>query len=268
MTGLLYYTLAYVSTRKAGSLVALRQHLKSKAIGKRKYYCMTVQLDEMIRELYPTSGKAAIDAVMAVIAPELGSDKKADFSLFNAKFKAKYAPKYKTQTMYMEQHFALEADFTTQIPLMGYLFVPKEDTVADATTTYMVGLYIMFLELVFFKSVVQLMDEFDTRGYYALDSKALLDISAPGDKMGKDDEGNPVLRPAPLYRELGRANTTGILPTYLRQSLIMKGAGFGTTIHLVGADKTFIQVDIDKGHTIDKTDLLKKLISLYSKIIS
>ncbi len=96
MTGLYYYVLSELSTRKTGSLLALRNHLRTKAVGLHKYYCITVQLDEMIREIYPKSGAKAIASLMDIIAPELKAGKKADFSLFKAELKARYMQKYRS----------------------------------------------------------------------------------------------------------------------------------------------------------------------------
>lgn len=269
MTGLIYYVMSELTTRKTGSIMALRGYLRSKAVGRRKYYCMTVQLDEMIRELYPASGATAIANLMAVIAPELKSGKKADFSLFKDELKARYGVKYKGEIRYMEQHFAQSADFTTYIPLFGYIFKPAEDTVANATTAYMVGLYIMFIELAFFKTVSQTMNEYDSRSLYSLSSEELNKVSAPGDEVRMDADQKPVSYvPMTMFGTLGTVNQTGVLALLLRQALISKGSLIGVKISLEGGEKTFISVEVDSGHTINKTDLLKKLMALYNKIIT
>lgn len=269
MTGLIYYVLSELTTRKTGSIMALRSYLKTKGVGRRKYYCMTVQLDDMIRELYPKSGATAIANLMAVIAPELKAGKKADFSLFTDELKARYGVKYRGEIRYMEQHLAIEANFTNQIPLFGFIFSPKEDTVENATTAYMVGLYIMFIELAFFKTLTQTMSEYDSRSMFSLSSDELNKVSAPGDinSLVADPASGAMVR-ASLFDSLGLASGAGQLSLSLRQSLLSRGGLMGVKVSLEGGDKTFIAVDVASGHTINKTDLLKKLMALYNKIIT
>jgi hypothetical protein len=261
--------LSELTTRKTGSITALRSYIKTKGVGRRKYYCMTVQLDDMIRELYPKSGATAIANLMAVIAPELKAGKKADFSLFKDELKARYAVKYRGEIRYMEQHLAIESDFTEYIPLFGYIFSPKEDTVENATTAYMVGLYIMFIELAFFKTLSQTMSEYDSRSLYSLSSDELGKVSNPGDNVLSvtDPIGGAVVKGS-MFAMLGYASGAGPLSLYLRQSLISRGGLMGVKISLEGGDKTFIAVDVASGHAINKTDLLKKLMALYNKIIT
>lgn len=257
MTGLVYYTMANLSRKKGVSLVALRQLLATHAVGPKKWYCMTTQLDEMLRQKYPKSARAAIQSVV----DDYTSKAKADFNIYQDIFRARYEQKLRKGATNFEWHLAVGHDFTSFMPMYAYNFVPMEDTVENCTAAYMIGLYIIICEMAFFRTMTNIMAEYNARDII----DKYQDVAQPGDRMVKDQFGtlvHDVELGSPLFFDMA-----GALNVYIRNSLIPKGASLGIPVSMTGTDKQFFTIQVNSNYKVADTALFAKLFQLINKII-
>lgn len=251
MTGLMYYAVSQFARRKTPTVTGIKAKVSS-MMSSDKWFCLTIQLDDMIEKLYPINGNSALTQIYTHIESNIPADvkntkqKKVAYSLYNNILKGRYKVAIGKAYTSIDWHLTTVKDIYDFIPIFQYNFTSDADTIENAMTTYKIGLYIIFLELCFFKTFTNIMAEFVSTNSSA---PAWFD---PGDKD------------IAVFKNISEA-----LDTMMSSLLVSRVKPLGAKSIALSAKAGIININIDigTGSEIVNSGLLNNVLKLYNTII-